>query len=230
MAGAREPEGGHLVLDGSPRQAWPQHQWGRNMGYCPEETGFLVGTIAQNIARFDPQENLEEVYRVAKLIGAHEKITELPQGYQTQISTGSDIMSASLKKQISLARAFYGSPRVIILDRPTNLLDRRITGLLANAIAQAKKDQVAIAMTTEAPILMHLADGVVEIKNGRLVAAEMETPDAPAKPRATLKPVGNANSGGLREAKLTPQAMADAQLKKIEAAQKNSSKLPEGAS
>ncbi len=221
MAGAREPEGGHLVMDGSPRQAWPQHQWGRNMGYCPEESGFLVGTIAQNISRFDPEADLEEVYRVAKLIGAHEKITELPQGYQTQISNGTDIMSASLKKQISLARAFYGNPRVLILDRPTNLLDRRITGLLANAIAQAKRDQVAVAMTTEAPILMHLADGVVEIKNGRLVAGEMKSPTTNEQPRAALKPV----QSGTR----TPQQVANAQLDRLEKSVAGKPELSEGA-
>ena len=158
-----------------------------------------------------------------KLIGAHEKITELPQGYQCQISNGTDIMSASLKKQISLARAFYGNPRVLILDRPTNLLDRRITGLLANAIAQAKKDNIAVAMTTEAPILMHLADGVVEIKNGRLVAGEMKAPKVAEKPRAELKPVQSGKTAP------KPQAIADAQLKKIENAQAHRVKQPEDA-
>ncbi|MCO6187923.1 ATP-binding cassette domain-containing protein [Rhizobium sp. L1K21] len=173
LAGARLPENGLVALDGAPRERWPQAQWGRSMGYCGEEAGLLTGTIAQNISRFDPAGELEEVYRVSMMLGLHELIMELPQGYQTVISNSADHIPASVRKQIALARAFYGSPKVILLDRPTTFLDQRREGALLNALADALKDGAAVVMATRSQMMMRIVTRAVVIKDGVVTAADL---------------------------------------------------------
>ncbi len=173
LAGARLPEHGVVTLDGAPRERWPQGQWGRSMGYCGEEAGLLTGTIAQNISRFDPAGDLDEVYRVSMLLGLHDLVMELPQGYQTVMSNSADHIPASARKQIALARAFYGSPKVILLDQPTTFLDQRREGALLNALAEAQSNGTAIIMATRSQMMMRVATRAVTVKDGVVVATDL---------------------------------------------------------
>jgi len=173
LAGARLPQAGSVSLDGAPRDRWPQAQWGRSIGYCGEEAGLLAGTVTQNICRFDPMGNLDEVYQISQQLGLHELVMDLPQGYQTLISNSADLLPASARKQIALARALYGNPKVILLDQPTTFLDQRREGALLNVLSTAQQSGVAIAMVTRSPMLLRLANRAVTIRDGRVVDDEM---------------------------------------------------------
>lgn len=173
LAGARLPEAGIVALDGAPRERWPQGQWGKSIGYCGEEAGLLAGTVAQNICRFDPMANLEEVYRVSKELELHELIMDLPQGYQTVVSNSADFLPASVRKQIALARALHGRPRVILLDQPTTFLDQKREGALLNLLSEARQNGAAVVIVTRSPMLMRMADRAVLIKNGKAVPTEL---------------------------------------------------------
>ncbi len=176
LSGARSPEAGLVMLDTAPRERWSQAQWGRVMGFCGEEAGLLTGTVAQNIARFDPQADLEEIYRVTRLLDAHDQIVELPQGYQTVVSNSPDMLPASLRKLMALARAFYGSPKIMVLDQPTTFLDQKREGALLNALSGAKGNGSAIVMVTRSAMLMRIADRALELENGRLKPGRLPQP------------------------------------------------------
>lgn len=178
LAGAREPQAGTVSLDGAPRSLWPQAQWGSSIGYCGEEAGLLAGTVAQNICRFDPEGSLDEVYRLSQQLGLHELVMDLPQGYQTLISNSADLLPASARKQIALARALYGHPKVILLDQPNTFLDQRREGALLNILSEARKSGAAIAMATRSPILLRLADRAVAIESGRIVPDQLPQKNA----------------------------------------------------
>lgn len=173
LAGARLPEAGLVALDGAPRERWPQGQWGNSIGYCGEEAGLLAGTVAQNISRFDPMANLEEVYRVSKELGLHQLIMDLPQGYQTIVSNSADFLPASVRKQIALARALFGRPKVILLDQPTTFLDLKREGALLNLLSNARQSGAAVAMVTRSPMLLRMADRAVVISNGKVAPSEL---------------------------------------------------------
>ncbi|MFC6658704.1 ATP-binding cassette domain-containing protein [Roseibium salinum] len=194
LAGARSPEAGELLLDGALRDRWPQGQWGQVIGYCGEETGLLSGTIAQNISRFDPAAELDEVYRVTKALGVHELVLKLPQGYQTVISNSFDLLPAGGRKQIALARAFYGRPRVLLLDQPALFLDQKSEGALLNMLADAKREQAAIILVNRSPMLSRIVDRAVTIENGRIVASAL--PET-ARPRRTTHPARFAVPAGV---------------------------------
>ncbi len=195
LAGAKSPDGGELMLDGAPRERWPQHQWGSVMGYSAEETGLLSGTVAQNISRFEPNADLEEVYRLAKAIGVHEQILRLPQGYQTPASNSPDFLPASGRRQIALARAFYGRPKVLLLDQPAVFLDQKTEGALLNLLADAKREGAAIAMVSRSTMLLRIVDRAVSIENGRIVPADVPQSSAFQKAsqlkRMAMRPQAN---------------------------------------
>lgn len=183
LAGGIDPDSGTVHLDGAPRSLWPITQWGRTVGYCGEEPGIFVGTVAHNISRLSTAANKNEIYRVAAALGIHDVITELPQGYQTVISPTSTLLSISQKKLISLARALYGQPRILLLDHPSAFLDQRREGGLLNALADVKKAGATIIMATHSPLLLRLADRAVTVRGGKVANC-----DLPSKSGQQQKP------------------------------------------
>ncbi|MBU4532002.1 MAG: ATP-binding cassette domain-containing protein [Desulfomicrobium sp.] len=173
LAGARVPEAGFVALDGAPRERWPQAQWGKSIGYCGEEAGLLTGSISQNICRFDPMGDLQEVYRVSKGLGLHDLVMDFPQGYQTIITNSSDFLPASARKLIALARALYGRPRIILLDQPTIFLDQKTEGALLNLLSEAKKDGSAIVLVTRSPMLIRMVSRAVKIEDKEIVPSAL---------------------------------------------------------
>lgn len=180
LAGAIEPQNGEVTVDGIERARWPTGQWGAMVGFFSERTDLLPGALLDNIARFSGQPDMEEVYRAAKSTGAHAAILRQPQGYQTHAMDPMLTLSASQRAQIALARAFYGRPRIVLLDQPTANLDYPAEGMLLNALADAKRGGAAIVMVTRSALLRKLADRRLQISDGRLVAVRSQAPGEPA--------------------------------------------------
>ena len=129
-----------------------------------------------NIARFSPEMDLQEVYRVAQALGLHAAILALPQGYQTQLSEGTKLLSTSQKRLLALARAFYGNPRLLVLDQPTSGLDARCEGALANLVSDAKRDKAAIILVTRSLLLANLVDRCIRIADTRVEDLSITVP------------------------------------------------------
>lgn len=175
LAGAIPPDHGEILLDGAERSLWPIGQWGKAIGYLAQDISLFPGSIADNIARFDPEMDMEAVYDASRCAGAHEAILAIPNGYLSVVGEGRTHLSASQKQRIALARAFYGSPRVLVLDQPNALLDPMSEGVLMNSIAAAKARGTTIVVSSHRAAMMSIATRAYYLRDGQLEPMQIET-------------------------------------------------------
>ena len=183
LSGAIAPTTGRVTLDGLDAQAWPNDQWSKLVGYMPQEITFFPGTVAANIARFDPAASGEAIVHTSRLVGAHEMIMRLPEGYGTRVGPGGITLSSGQKQQIALARAFYTAPKCLILDEPNAHLDADGESAMMRALLAAKKEGVGIVITAHRNTVLKIADRVFMLNNGKLAVLDMQkTMPASARP------------------------------------------------
>jgi len=117
------PERGRVLVDGVDLALAEASSLRRQIGVVQQENVLFNRSIRENIALTDPGAPLEAVMQVAKLAGAHDFITELPQGYDTLVGEHGSTLSGGQRQRIAIARALLGNPRVLIFDEATSALD-----------------------------------------------------------------------------------------------------------
>ncbi|MGE5540643.1 MAG: type I secretion system permease/ATPase [Gemmatimonas sp.] len=167
LVGSLVPFRGAVRLDGADVVAWDATDRGRYMGYLPQTVDLFAGTVRENIARFGEASD-EDVIEAARVAGAHDLILSLPKGYDTPIGDGRWNLSGGQRQMIGLARAFFGKPSFIVLDEPNSNLDSAGEQALAAAIRAAKERKISVAVVTQRPNLLVLADKVLVMRNGRV--------------------------------------------------------------
>ncbi|MEI9419227.1 type I secretion system permease/ATPase, partial [Mesorhizobium sp. Cs1321R2N1] len=123
LVGAAQPTGGSIRIDGADLGTWDESQLGKHIGYLSQEVELFPGSIAQNVARFDPEADDGAIVEAAKRAQVHELILAQRDGYQTMIGPSDRALSGGERQRIGLARAFYGNPRFLVLDEPSSHLD-----------------------------------------------------------------------------------------------------------
>ena len=94
LVGVWRPVRGHVRLDGASLDQWATDALGRHLGYLPQDVELLAGTVAQNIARFEPNADTAAVIAAAKAVGVHDLIVRLPAGYDTPVGEQGSALSA----------------------------------------------------------------------------------------------------------------------------------------
>lgn len=168
LIGVWAPVRGHVRLDGVDVSQWNHDELGPQMGYVPQEIGFFEGTVAENIARLGEVDS-ELVVRATKLIEVHEAILALPKGYDTQIGDAGHTLSGGMKQKLAIARAFYGSPKFIVMDEPNANLDDPSEQALMRAIRRLKTEGSTIIFVSHRPKLLSVADTMLVIREGRQI-------------------------------------------------------------
>jgi ATP-binding cassette, subfamily C, bacterial exporter for protease/lipase len=164
LVGRITPNRGRINIGDVELMRLPAEVRAELVGYLPQHTELFRGTVRQNIARMSDGA-FEDIVAAAKRAGVHETILRLRQGYDTEISDDISGLSGSERKRIALARAFYKSPRLVVLDEPAANLDRPSRRVLEMALKELKKEGASIVMTqtVPAPRLEKIADKVVTL-------------------------------------------------------------------
>jgi PrtD family type I secretion system ABC transporter len=166
LVGVWEPQIGSVRVDNCNLQDWNLEELGQHIGYLPQDVELFSGTVKENIARMNKEASDEDVIRAAQLAGVHDMILQLPRSYDTEIGPDGSVLSGGQRQRIGLARAFFGDPKIIVLDEPNSNLDSFGEIALASAIACAKDLGVTVIVITHRTSLISAADKLLAIKDG----------------------------------------------------------------
>ena len=137
------------------------------IGYFPQEIAFFPTTIAKNISCLK-EPNSKRLVDVTKLIGIHDLVLKLPNGYETFLESGFSFLSGGERQKIGLARAIYNNPACIILDEPNAFLDMNGEAFLFKVLQSLRKEGKMIILVSHRSSILQIIDRIIEIKNGKI--------------------------------------------------------------
>ncbi|MBI5165213.1 MAG: type I secretion system permease/ATPase [Magnetospirillum sp.] len=154
-------------LDGADLATWCREDLGRHVGYLPQDVELFPTTIKRNIARLSEPDDALAV-EAAQLAGVHEMILRLPLGYDTEISEANRVLSGGQRQRIAIARAFYGQPRLLVLDEPNANLDSEGENALIRALMRARERRVTTVVIAHRARVLMTVDRLLLLKEGRI--------------------------------------------------------------
>ncbi len=170
LVGAWLPQRGIIRIDGAALDQWSSDALGRHVGYLPQDIELLPGTIAQNVARFDPAATSHAIIAAADAAGIHEMILKMPKGYETEVGDRGGVLSAGQRQRVALARALYGDPFLVVLDEPNSNLDVAGDACLARAIAGVRSRGGIAIVVAHRPSAIQGLDTLLVLDQGRVQA------------------------------------------------------------
>lgn len=162
-----EPTSGQILIDGTDyrerSQAWLQS----SLGYVLQQPHLFSGTIRDNIVFGRKDASDEDVIEAAKLVHAHEFITELKDGYNTEVGEGGTLLSTGQKQLISFARVILANPKIFILDEATSSIDTETEQLIQSAITQVLHGRTSFIVAHRLSTIRN-ADRILVIRDGKI--------------------------------------------------------------
>ncbi|MGX1367290.1 ATP-binding cassette subfamily B protein [Streptomyces canus] len=169
-----DPSEGRILLDGVDLRDLAMPELRRGVVMVTQEAFLFSGTVAENIAIGRPDATREEIEQAAKAIGAHDFISALPDGYDTDVRKRGGRISAGQRQLVAFARALLADPAVLILDEATSSLDVPGERAVQRAMATVLRGRTAVVIAHRLSTV-EIADRVLVMEHGRIV--EDGTPD-----------------------------------------------------
>ncbi|KAL0450613.1 UNVERIFIED_CONTAM: ABC transporter B family member 15 [Sesamum latifolium] len=164
-----DPHGGEILLDGVAIDKL-QLKWLRSqMGLVSQEPALFATSIKENILFGKEDASMEEVIEAAKASNAHNFITQLPQGYDTQVGERGVQMSGGQKQRIAIARAIIKAPKILLLDEATSALDSESERVVQEALDKAAVGRTTIIIAHRLSTIRN-ADLIAVVQNGQVMS------------------------------------------------------------
>lgn len=168
------PEQGRLLIDGIDIGMIDAAQLRRQVGVVLQENLLFNRSVRENIAISDPAAPLDAVIQAARLAGAHEFISELPEGYDTEVGEQGANLSGGQRQRIAIARALFTNPRILIFDEATSALDYESEAIVQRNMEHICKDRTVLIIAHRLSAVRN-ATRIIVMERGRI--AESGTHD-----------------------------------------------------
>jgi ATP-binding cassette, subfamily B, bacterial len=164
-----EPTSGRLVVDGLDAAAHRRDSLREQIGIVTQHPFLFEGTIAENIRFGRPDATIDAVRAATRAAHVDEFVARLPDGLATRLDARGANLSVGQRQRIALARALLRDPAILLLDEPTSALDAESEQLLQDALRRTCAGKTMVVVTHR-PALLAMADRVVVLEHGRIVA------------------------------------------------------------
>ena len=172
-----DPVGGAVFLDGHDISKLNLRWLRQQIALVQQEPVLFSETITDNIrngligSRFEresEEQQTERIIRAAKMANAHDFISSLPEGYETNVGERGFLLSGGQKQRIAIARAVVSDPKILLLDEATSALDTKSEGVVQAALEEAAKGRTTIVIAHRLSTIK-TADNIVVMQQGRIV-------------------------------------------------------------
>ncbi|NLC70237.1 MAG: type I secretion system permease/ATPase [Desulfuromonadaceae bacterium] len=162
------PTEGSIHIDGIDARHLNPYWLRFNIGVVLQENFLFSGTIRDNITLPKPDASMELILQAATLSGAHEFITQLPEGYDTPVSERGSSLSGGQRQRIAIARALITNPRLLIFDEATSALDYESEKIIRDNMQAIKKGRTIVVIAHRLSTIRG-CDRILVMEQGRIV-------------------------------------------------------------
>ncbi|MDO4698419.1 MAG: type I secretion system permease/ATPase [Pasteurellaceae bacterium] len=162
------PSQGHILVDGNDIALVDPAWLRRQIGVVLQDNILLNRSIRDNIALSSPAMPMERVIQVAKLAGAHDFISQLPEGYDTLVGEQGANLSGGQKQRIAIARALVNNPKILIFDEATSALDYESERIIMQNMQHICRHRTVIIIAHRLSTVSH-ADRIIVMDKGKIV-------------------------------------------------------------
>lgn len=166
LMGLFEPTHGETTIGGRSISTFGKQAYRRSIGSVAQDDALYAGSLAQNIAFFDPEIDMARVAEVAKIACIHEDIARMPLAYDTLVGDMGSVLSGGQKQRVLLARALYGRPEILFMDEGTAHLDPETEAKVLASISSLGITRVMIAHRKQS---IETAKRVYMVVEGRVI-------------------------------------------------------------
>src|SRR5439155_26953946 len=163
-----DTDAGAVEIDGMDVRQISLVSLGRVIGFVTQETYLFHASVRENLLYAKPEATQEELERAARAAAIHDRVMELPQGYDTVVGERGYKLSGGEKQRVAIARVLLKDPRILILDEATSALDTVSERLIPRALEQLAGGRTSIAIAHRLSTILR-ADQILVYDGGRIV-------------------------------------------------------------
>jgi len=159
---------GRILIDDADITQFTRKQLSRWIGYVPQETVLIDGTIKDNISGKRDYITDEEIVRVCEKVGIHKVITDFQDGYATNVGEAGRMMSGGVRQRIAIARALIGTPSILIFDEPSASLDR-FAEIQLKGLLHSLSSNCSVIVVSHSPVLLGVTTHLYLLDKKRMI-------------------------------------------------------------